>query len=183
MSRIGNRILEIPTGVSVEVKKNIINVKGPLGALIVNYPDVITCTVDTNKIKITRANDIKQTKMYHGTVNSNLSNAIEGVSKGFIKELTLKGVGYKAKIQGDKLNLALGFSHPVNKDIPQGLKIETPTVTEIKIIGIDKAQVGQFAAEVRAYRKPEPYKGKGVLYKGEKIIRKAGKTAEGSKKK
>lgn len=183
MSRIGNRVIEIPSGVSLDVKKDIVAIKGQLGSLEVNYPKNINIKVEDNKLFVTRNNNEKQTKMYHGTVNANISNAITGVSKSFMKELVLKGVGYKAKLMGDKLNLSLGFSHPLNLEIPQGIKVETPKATEIKISGIDKAQVGQFAAVIRAYRKPEPYKGKGVLYKGEQIIRKAGKTAEGSKKK
>jgi large subunit ribosomal protein L6 len=179
MSRIGNRVLTIPNNVEVNIEKDLINISGPNGKLVVNYPkSVIELSKENNSITIKRKNELKQSKMFHGTVNANLNNAIIGVSIGFKKELVLKGVGYKAKVENDKLTLTLGFSHPVILDIPKDIKIETPTPTEIIITSNSKENLGQFAAIIRAYRKPEPYKGKGVLYKGEQIIRKAGKTAD-----
>lgn len=183
MSRIGNRIIEVPSNVNLTISKNEVAVKGPLGNLVVNYPNTITVKQDGTKVTVTRANDEKQNRMYHGTVNANLQNAVTGVSKGFVKHLELKGVGYKAKVEGKKLTVILGFSHPVVFDISSTLKVESPVQTEIIITGADKAEVGQLAAVIRGYRPPEPYKGKGVLYKGETVLRKAGKTAEGSKKK
>ena len=177
MSRIGNRVLTIPNNVEVNIEKDLINISGPNGKLVVNYPkSVIELSKENNSITIKRKNELKQSKMFHGTVNANLNNAIIGVSIGFKKELVLKGVGYK--VENDKLTLTLGFSHPVILDIPKDIKIETPTPTEIIITSNSKENLGQFAAIIRAYRKPEPYKGKGVLYKGEQIIRKAGKTAD-----
>lgn len=178
MSRIGNRIISVPQGVAIEITKDIIKVNGPKGNLTVNFPNCIKLEQNDNKIVVKRINELKQTKMYHGTVNANLSNAIIGVTTEFKKELVLKGVGYKAKVEGKNLNISLGFSHPIILEIPNGLKVDIPTPTEIIVSGIDKAAVGQLCAVIRAYRKPEPYKGKGVLFKGEQIIRKAGKTAD-----
>lgn len=182
MSRIGNRTLSIPANVTVSVEANQVIVAGKNDKLAISYPaGLITVSVENNTVKVTRANDEKQTKMYHGTVNANINNALIGVSTGWKKELDVKGVGFRAKVEGSKLNLGLGFSHPVLLEIPKGLKVDTPSQTEISISGADKAVVGAFAADVRSYRKPEPYKGKGVMYKGEKIIRKAGKTADKKK--
>ncbi len=179
MSRIGNRILVIPNNVEVNIEKDLINVSGPNGKLVVNYPrTVIELLKENNLITVKRKNELKQSRMFHGTVNANLNNALIGVSVGFKKELVLKGVGYKAKVEDQKLILTLGFSHPVILDIPKGIKIEITIPSEIVITSSSKEDVGQFAAVIRAYRKPEPYKGKGVLYKGEQIIRKAGKTAD-----
>ncbi len=179
MSRIGNRVLTIPSNVEVNIEKDFINISGPNGKLVVNYPkNVIELSKENNSITVKRKNELKQSRMFHGTVNANLNNAIIGVSTGFKKELVLKGVGYKAKVENDKLTLTLGFSHPVVLDIPKDIKIEIPTPTEIIINSNSKENLGQFAAIIREYRKPEPYKGKGVLYKGEQIIRKAGKTAD-----
>lgn len=183
MSRIGNRVINVPSNVNLTVNKTDVAIKGPLGNLLVNYPEVITVKQDGGNVTVVRANDEKQTRMYHGTVNANIQNAVTGVSTGFTKHLELKGVGYKANIEGSKLKVVLGFSHPLFFDIPKTLKVECPAQTEIKITGADKAEVGQYAAVIRGYRPPEPYKGKGVLYKGEIVLRKAGKTAEGSKKK
>lgn len=182
MSRIGNRTLTILPNTSVSVFENKVVVKGKTDELAIAFPsDLIKVVVDNNTIKVTRVNDEKQTKMYHGTVNANINNALIGVTTGWKKELEIKGVGYRAKVEGSKLAVGLGFSHPLALDIPKGLKVETPSQTEIVISGADKAAVGAFAAEIRSHRLPEPYKGKGVLYKGEKIIRKAGKTADKKK--
>lgn len=182
MSRKGNKLITIPAGVEVIINKNDILVKGKLGQLTVSYPDVITLTRKDNTIKVDRKNDIKQSKMYHGTVNSNLTNAIIGVEKGYTKTLKIVGVGYKAAVAGDKLTLAIGFTHPVVFNITKGLTVTCVSPTEIKIFGPDKIIVGEFAAKVRITRKPEPYKGKGIAYSDEHIVRKVGKTAEGSKK-
>ena len=182
MSRIGNRTLEIPTNITVEINKNFVTLKSGNNSLIVNYPfDLISIEQNENKLTVKKTIENKQANMYQGTVNANLSNALIGLSKGFSKSLELKGVGYKAKLEGNKINLSLGFSHPVIIDIPTGIKVEIPSATEINIFGIDKVKVGQFAADIRKYRKPEPYKGKGVLYKGEQIVRKVGKTADKKK--
>jgi len=178
VSRIGNRKINIPTGVEITIAPKVVEIKGKHGQLTVDYPKTITVTKEDNIIIVTRINDIKQTKMIHGTVNANVNNAIIGVSEMFSKHLVLNGVGYKGKIEGKNLILTLGFSHPVILEIPTDLKIVLPVQTEISVTGIDKQKVGQFCAEIRAYRKPEPYKGKGVLFKGEKIIRKVGKTAD-----
>lgn len=182
MSRIGNRSLTVPANVVVTVANNNVVIKGKSDELVVNFPEgLISVSVENNVVKVARANDEKQTKMFHGTVNANINNALIGVTTGWKKELDVKGVGYRAKVEGNKLNLGLGLSHPLNVEIPKGLKVETPSQTEIAISGADKAAVGAFAAVIRSFRKPEPYKGKGVMYKGEKIIRKAGKTADKKK--
>jgi large subunit ribosomal protein L6 len=181
MSRKGNKLLTIPQGVTVTVNSGIVNIKGPKGALDVVYPVDMTKveTVD-GKVKISRLNDEKQSRMFHGTINSNINNALIGLSTGFTKKLKIVGVGYKANVSGTKLTLAIGFSHPVVFDIPQGLHVICPTPTEILIEGYDKIVVGEFTANVRATRKPEPYNGKGIMYSDEIIIRKVGKTAEGA---
>lgn len=182
MSRIGNRILEIPSNVNVEINPNQVTLKSGNNTLVVNVPaNLVMVEQKENNLIVKRLDDSKESNMHQGTVNANLSNALIGLSKGFSKTLELKGVGYKAKLEGNKINFALGFSHPVIIDIPQGIKVEVPSATEIVISGIDKAKVGQFAADIRKYRKPEPYKGKGVLYKGEQIVRKVGKTADKKK--
>ena len=182
MSRIGNRILEIPSNVNVEINPNQVTLKSGNNTLVVNVPtNLVIVEQKENNLIVKRLDDSKESNMHQGTVNANLSNALIGLSKGFSKTLELKGVGYKAKLEGNKINFALGFSHPIIIDIPQGIKVEVPSATEIVISGIDKAKVGQFAADIRKYRKPEPYKGKGVLYKGEQIVRKVGKTADKKK--
>lgn len=182
MSRIGNRILEIPSNVTVEIQPSQVVLKSGNNSLTVNVPaELVAVEQKENTLIVKRLDESKESNMHQGTVNANLSNALVGLSKGFVKTLELKGVGYKAKLEGNKINFALGFSHPVIIDIPQGIKVEIPSATEIIISGIDKAKVGQFAADIRKYRKPEPYKGKGVLYKGEQIVRKVGKTADKKK--
>lgn len=182
MSRIGNRILNIPNGITVEVNNGNIVVKNSKELLNVSYPsNLLKIEIIDSNIKIIRLDESVESNMFQGTVNACLKNALIGLSEGFIKNLELKGVGYKAKLEGNKLNLALGFSHPVIIDIPKTLKVEVPSATEIKISGASKEEVGQFAAVLRSYRKPEPYKGKGVLYKNEIIVRKVGKTADKKK--
>lgn len=182
MSRIGNRILNIPSGVTVEINNGNILVKNSKESLNVPFPEkLLKIDVVESTIKVVRLDESVESNMFQGTVNACLKNALIGLSDGFIKHLELKGVGYKAKLEGNKLNLSLGFSHPVILDIPQSLKVEVPSQTEIKISGASKEKVGQFAAVLRSYRKPEPYKGKGVLYKNEIIVRKVGKTADKKK--
>lgn len=183
MSRKGNKLIPIPQGVTVTINPNDVKVSGASGNLTVAYPgNLIKVEIVDNKVKVSRYNEEKQTRMYHGTINSNIHNAIEGISKGYQKHLKIVGVGYKAAVSGNKLTLAIGFSHPVVFEIPAGLKVTCPTPTEILINGIDKIVVGEFAAKVRITRKPEPYNGKGIMYSDEHIIRKVGKTAEGAKK-
>jgi large subunit ribosomal protein L6 len=177
MSRIGNRKLQIPSGVTVDVDNAKVTVTGPKGTLSTVVDSTITVKVEDNNVVCTRANDAKTTKALHGTANSNIKNMIIGVSEGFQKGLEIVGVGYKFNVQGNKLNIVAGFSHPVIVDVPEGLKVEQVNNNEITVIGIDKQKVTNFAAEIRAWRKPEPYKGKGIHYKGEKLRRKEGKKA------
>ena len=180
MSRIGNNPIAIPEGVTVDVKENIVTVKGKLGELTQPF-DTIDIKVEEGNIKVSRSSDSKEQKAKHGLYRSLMFNMIEGVSKGWIKELELVGVGYRASNQGQKLDLALGFSHNIVMDIAPEVKVET--ISEkgknpiVKLTSHDKQLVGQVAAKIRGFRKPEPYKGKGVKFVGEEIRRKAGKTA------
>ncbi|MBY7703522.1 50S ribosomal protein L6 [Vibrio harveyi] len=178
MSRIGNRILAIPSGVEITVSAdNTVTVKGSKGTLSKQFSPLISIEVADNQVATKRSNEQKHTKQLHGTTNSLLSGMITGVNEGFKKELVITGVGYKAAINGQKLNLSLGYSHPIEFMIPEGVTIQAPKPTELVITGIDKQLVGEVAANIRAYRKPEPYKGKGIKYKDEIIIRKEGKAA------
>ncbi len=180
MSRIGNNPIAIPEGVTVDIKENVVAVKGKLGELTQNY-DSIEIKVEDGNILVTRSSDTKDQKAKHGLYRSLMHNMIEGVSKGWTKELELVGVGYRATNQGQKLDLALGFSHNIVLSIAPEVKIET--VSEkgknpiIKLTSHDKQLVGQVAAKIRGFRPPEPYKGKGVKFVGEQIRRKAGKSA------
>jgi large subunit ribosomal protein L6 len=169
MSRIGKMPVAVPAGVEVTVGAAEISVKGPLGTLKQALSPNVTVKREADKVLFEAANESIQADALSGTLRAGLANMVQGVSKGFERKLTLVGVGYRAQAQGDKLNLSLGFSHPVVHQMPKGVKVETPTQTEILIKGIDKQQVGQVAAEVRAYRPPEPYKGKGVRYADEKV--------------
>ena len=177
MSRIGNRIISIPEGVTVTVESNTITVKGPKGELSYTFNKDITVTVKDNSIEVTRPNDLKLVKSLHGTTNALIKNMIIGVSEGYKKELEIVGVGYRFQVQGNKINVNAGFSHPVEVIVPDDLKVEQVNTTEIAISGIDKQKVSEFAANIRKLRKPEPYKGKGIRYKGEHIRRKEGKKA------
>lgn len=178
MSRIGNRILTIPAGVEVSVAPdNTVTVKGSKGTLTQKFAEVIRIKVEGTELSTTRANEIKHTKQLHGTTNSLLQGMLIGVSEGFKKTLDINGVGYRAALAGNKLNLSLGYSHPIEYAIPEGITVECPKPTQIIISGIDKQVVGQVAAEIRSNRKPEPYKGKGIKYSDEIIIRKEGKAA------
>ncbi|WP_342258813.1 50S ribosomal protein L6 [Spiroplasma endosymbiont of Dioctria linearis] len=178
MSRIGNRVLSIPAGVEVKVEtNNVVTIKGSKGELIQTFSPLIEIKVEGSELQTLRKNEQKHTKQLHGTTNSLIKGMLTGVSEGFVKELEIVGVGYRAALAGNKINLSLGFSHPVEYEVPKGILVEIPKPTEIKISGIDKQLVGEVAANIRAYRRPEPYKGKGVKYKNEKIIRKEGKAA------
>ena len=178
MSRIGNKTITIPAGVEVNIAKgNEVTVKGPKGTLTRQFDERIKIVVEGESIKVQRPNDEKMIKQLHGTTRSLISNMIIGVSEGFAKELSIEGVGYRAAVEGQTLKLNIGFSHPVIITAEEGLTIECPKQTQIIIKGIDKQRVGELAANIRAVRKPEPYKGKGIAYKGERIRRKEGKTA------
>ena len=177
MSRIGNRIISIPEGVTATVEANTITVKGPKGELSYTFNKDITVTVKDNSIEVTRPNDLKLVKSLHGTTNALIKNMIIGVSEGYKKELEIVGVGYRFNVQGQKINVNAGFSHPVEVVAPADLKVEQVNATEIAISGIDKQKVSEFAANIRKLRKPEPYKGKGIRFKGEYIRRKEGKKA------
>ena len=170
MSRIAKYPVAIPAGVEANVQPNLINVKGPLGTLTHAITDGIQIQQEAGKLQVSVTNDSREAKAMSGTMRALVANMVQGVSKGFEKKLNLIGVGYKAAAQGKSLNLSLGFSHPVDYALPEGIKAETPTPTEIIIKGIDKQRVGQVAAEVRAYRPPEPYKGKGVRYANEVVV-------------
>ena len=177
MSRIGNRIISIPEGVTATVVDNTITVKGPKGELSYTFSKDIIVNVNDNSIEITRPNDLKLIKSLHGTTNALIKNMIIGVSEGYKKELEIVGVGYRFNVQGQKINVNAGFSHPVEVIAPEDLTVEQVNATEIAISGIDKQKVSEFAANIRKIRKPEPYKGKGIRYKGEHIRRKEGKKA------
>lgn len=178
MSRIGNRELTIPAGVTVTIDdNNTVTVKGPKGELNNTFDKNISISVNDNKIKITRANETKQVKSLHGTTNALVSNMLIGVSAGFVKELEAVGVGYRFNVAGKKVTVSAGYSHPVEMTAPEGIAVESASATELKISGIDKQKVSEFAANVRKIREPEPYKGKGIRYKGEYVRRKEGKKA------
>lgn len=177
MSRIGNRKIVIPEGVSVNKEDNIIKVVGKLGELSLELPSVIKMEINDNEITLTRINELKTTKAMHGTTNANLTNMIKGVTEGYRKNLEIIGVGYRFNLQGNKLVISAGYSHSVELSIPEGLKLEAVSNTEISVFGISKELVGEYAANIRKVRQPEPYKGKGIRYKDEYIRRKEGKKA------
>jgi large subunit ribosomal protein L6 len=170
MSRVGKNPVALPKGVETTITADQITVKGPLGTLTQSINAAVTIVKEGDNLKVVPANDSRNADAMSGTFRALVNNMVQGVTKGFEKKLTLVGVGYRAQAQGDKLNLTLGFSHPVVHSMPTGVKCETPQQTEILIKGIDRQQVGQVAAEVRAYRPPEPYKGKGVRYADERVI-------------
>ncbi|PLR65769.1 MULTISPECIES: 50S ribosomal protein L6 [Bacillaceae] len=178
MSRIGKKPLEIPAGVSVTVNESTVTVKGPKGELTRTFNADITVKVEDNVLTVTRPSDQKEHRALHGTTRSLLGNMVEGVSKGFEKGLELVGVGYRATKSGNKLVLAVGYSHPVEIVPEQGIEIEVPTNTKVIVKGTDKERVGAIASNIRAIRPPEPYKGKGIRYEGEYVRRKEGKTAK-----
>ena len=181
MSRIGNRIITIPEGVTVENNNNVVTVKGPKGTLTKNYHPNMTVKVEGTEIIVTRPDDDKFNRSLHGLTRSNIHNMVEGVTNGFFKELDVNGVGYRVQKKGKDLVMNLGYSHQVIMSDNEDITIEAPTPNKIIIRGIDKQKVGQFAAEVREKRPPEPYKGKGIKYVNEVIRRKEGKAGKGKK--
>ena len=175
MSRIGKKAVTVPSGVTANVEGQTVKVKGPKGALSLVLHDDVVVKMDKGGIQIDPRGESKRARSMWGTSRTLVSNLINGVTKGFEEKLEITGVGYRAAVQGKNLQLQLGFSHDVNYPIPEGIAIVTPKPTEITITGVDKQKVGQVAAEIRGYRPPEPYKGKGVKYVGEYIFRKEGK--------
>ena len=175
MSRIGNRVLTLPTNVTLTVDGNVVTVNGPKGTLSTEINKHISVEVKENEVIITRDSD--EVKNFHGTANANIKNMIVGVSEGFEKKLEAVGVGYRFALKGNDLVVTAGYSHPVEVKVPEGIKLEVPSNTELFVRGADKQLVGEFAANVRKIRQPEPYKGKGIRYKDEYIIRKVGKKA------
>jgi large subunit ribosomal protein L6 len=175
MSRIGKKAVAVPSGVTANVDGQTVKVKGPKGALQIVLPDDVTVTMDKGAVKVDPRSETKRARSMWGTSRTLVANIITGVTKGFEERLEITGVGYRAAVQGKNLQISLGYSHDVVFPIPEGIAIVTPKPTEIVVTGIDKQKVGQVAAEIRAFRRPEPYKGKGVKYVGEYIFRKEGK--------
>ncbi|MCZ8019547.1 50S ribosomal protein L6 [Novosphingobium sp.] len=176
MSRIGKRPVAIPSGVTAEIANGTLTVKGPKGTLTLSLRDEISYTVDGDAIIVKPGNDSKQARAFWGMQRTLVDNLVTGVTQGYTKVLEITGVGYRANAQGPrKLKLQLGYSHDVDFDVPEGIEVKTPDNTTVEISGIDKQKVGQVAAEIRRWRKPEPYKGKGIKYRGEFIFRKEGK--------
>lgn len=179
MSRIGVKPINVPAGVEVEIAEgNLVTVKGPKGTLVKQLSDELTINKEENTIVVTRPTDNKKHRSLHGLTRTLLNNMIVGVSEGFEKKMELKGVGYRAQKNGKMLVMNLGFSHPVEMEDPEGITVEVPNQLEIVVKGMDKQLVGNYAAKIRAWRKPEPYKGKGIRYVDEVIIRKEGKTGK-----
>ena len=179
MSRIGNAVITIPAGVTVDVANGVITVKGPKGTLSQAYDTVITPKVENNVVSFTRANELGTTKAKHGLYRALCANMVKGVTEGFKKNLIVNGVGWKVAKQGKKLVMNVGFSHPVEIEEIDGITLDCPSQTEISVAGIDKEKVGQFAAMIRGVREPEPYHGYGIRYSDEVIERKVGKAAGG----
>lgn len=178
MSRIGRKPVQIPAGVEVTVDGNTCIVKGPKGTLQQDFHENITVTVEENEVIVDRANDERESRAQHGLTRALIQNMVTGVSEGFTKSLELAGVGYRVQLKGTSLDFSLGYSHPVVIEAPEGITFEVPDNTHVHVKGINKQQVGQIAAEIRAKRPPEPYKGKGIHYVGEHIRRKLGKAAK-----
>lgn len=177
MSRIGKKPVMIPEGVEVTIVEQTVTVKGPKGELTTTFHKDMTINLEDNTVVVGRPSDSKFHKTFHGTTRALINNMVLGVSAGFKKELIIKGVGYRAQLQGNKVVLAAGYSHPVELEIPEGITIEIPKPVNITVSGISKELVGEFAANIRAVRRPEPYLGKGIRYSDEQIRRKEGKTA------
>ena len=177
MSRIGKRVLTIPENVNVNVNENKVTVKGPKGELSLDLIKTLKVNVEGNELTVEKLKDDKFTNQMHGTTNANINNMITGVSEGFKKGLEILGVGYRFAVSGNVLTIQAGYSHPVKLDIPTGITVNAISATEIEVCGADKIVVGEFAANIRKVRQPEPYKGKGIRYKGEHVRRKEGKKA------
>ena len=175
MSRIGNAPVSLPKGVSAKVADGVVVVKGPKGELSQVLPHTIKIEIDDAELRLLRPDEKKESRALHGLARALVNNMVVGVSAGFSKGLEIQGVGYRAEVKGKTLNLSLGFSHPVKIDVPEGLSVSAQGNTNLTIEGIDKQLVGQFAADIRSIRPPEPYKGKGVRYAGEHVRRKVGK--------
>ena len=175
MSRIGKRPVVIPNGVTANIDGKVLSVKGPKGTLTLGLSELVNYALEDGSIAVTPANDSKAARSHWGMQRTLVSNLVEGVTGGFTKVLNITGVGYRAAAQGRNLKLQLGYSHDVDIAVPEGLEVKTPDQTTIEITGTDKQAVGQLAAEIRRWRKPEPYKGKGIRYRGEFIFRKEGK--------
>ena len=175
MSRIGKKAVPVPAGVTATIEDRVLSVKGPKGVLTMPMSDDISYGIGDGQIAVQPANDTKRARAFWGMQRTLVSNLVVGVSDGFTKVLEITGVGYRAAVQGKNLKLQLGYSHDVDFAIPDGVTIKTPDQTTVEISGADKQQIGQIAAEIRRWRKPEPYKGKGIKYRGEKIFRKEGK--------
>jgi len=175
MSRIGKKPVTVPSGVTANIDNGVLSVKGPKGTLTLSLSDQVTYAVEDGSIAVKPVGQSKQARSHWGMQRTLVSNLIEGVTSGFTKILDIKGVGYRANSQGKTLKLQLGYSHDVDIAVPEGIEIKTPDNTTVEISGIDKQKVGQIAAEIRRWRKPEPYKGKGIAYRGEYIFRKEGK--------
>jgi len=180
MSRIGKKPVALPSGIKAVVANSIITIEGKMGKLTYTMPPRFKAEIKDSFIMIGRPSDEKQDKATHGLIRSLVNNMIIGVSQGYKKELEITGVGFKAQVQGKVLNVQLSYTHPINYDIPEGITVETPKPNQIVIKGIDKAKVGEVAAEIRDYYRPEPYKGKGIKYSGEYVRRKAGKAVAGA---
>ena len=181
MSRIGKQPIPVPAGVEVSIVDNNITVKGAQGELSYTFNDIMTVVAEGEEIIVTRPDDSREAKSFHGLTRTLIANMVEGVSKGFEKKLELVGVGYRAALKGTNLELSLGYSHPVVIEAPQGITFVVPDQTHITVKGADKQLVGETAAVIRKWRKPEPYKGKGIRYEGEVVRRKLGKAAKGDK--
>jgi len=175
VSRIGKKPISLPQGVEITVQDNVVTVKGPKGTLSQAIPQGITVSKQDDQIVVERGGDSKQERAYHGLTRALLANMVQGVSAGFERKLELVGVGYRAQLQGKKLVINIGYSHPVEVEPPEGIEFEVPAATKITVKGIDKQLVGQTAAIIRDIRRPEPYKGKGIKYENEVVRRKAGK--------
>ena len=180
MSRIGKKPVDLPGGVKASVANNVITVEGAKGKLTLNIPAKFKVEVKDNKVTVSRPSEEKQDKATHGLIRSLINNMAIGVSAGYVKELESSGVGFKAAVQGKILNLQLSYTHPINFNIPDGVTVETPKPTSIIIKGIDKTKVGEAAAKIRDFYRPEPYKGKGIKYVGEHVRRKSGKAVTGA---
>jgi large subunit ribosomal protein L6 len=178
MSRIGKQPVEIPTGVKVTVDNSLVTVTGPKGTLSRNILDVVSVDVADKSLTVNRIDDSIKSRSAHGLTRTLISNMVTGVTKGFERALEINGVGYRAEVKGDVLALSLGYSHPINFALPNGITVEVDKMTKLLVKGIDKELVGQTAAKIREFRSPEPYKGKGIKYADEVILRKAGKTGK-----